>query len=242
MLSESAAAHYWPGEDPIGKQIEMAGSPPRTMTVVGIVPDTRYRDLRTPKPGLYFPLAQSFFPYAPMVLVVRSTLSQRALASSLTSAIDRAAPGVTMSSVKPFSEYMDGAVAQPRFNAFLLTVFAVAAALLAATGLLGVMAAMVRARRREFGVRIAIGATSGEIRGLVMRRAALLAAAGLVIGIVVSLVANRVLVSLLYEVSPTDPTALLAAAGLLVVFAFAAAALPARAGSRIQPIVALRDD
>lgn len=242
MLSESAANHLWPHGDPIGKRVRMAGHPVRTFTVVGVVPDTRYRDLRAPAPSVYFPMAQSFFPYAPTFFLVRSNLSTAALSASLQRTVAQIAPGVTLSSVEPFSEYLEGPLAQPRFNAFLLTVFATTAVFLAAVGLLGIMSALVRKRVREFGIRQALGATSDEIRRMVMRRGLAIAALGVAVGAIGSLLAGRLLGSLLYAVSPTDPASLGAAAALLLVFAASATALPARTSSRIEPSVALRDD
>lgn len=242
ILSAAAADHFWPRTNPIGRRVQMWGTPRRTFTVVGIVPDTRYRDLRTTTPGIYFPLAQSFFAFAPTYLLVRSNLSTSALSASITGALGRTAPGVTLSSLHPFDEYLEGPLAQPRFNAFLLTVFAGAAALLSAVGLLGIMSTMVRQRVAEFGIRQALGATSGEIRGMVLRRGLGVTMAGVVAGTAAAIVANRALTSLLYGVAPTDPMALACAAVLLALFAMGAMILPARASSRIEPSVALRTD
>jgi ABC-type antimicrobial peptide transport system permease subunit len=204
------------------------------------VRDTRYRDLREARPSVYFPLAQSVFPFAPTTLAIRAAGSPSRIVPTIRRAIDEAAPGVALARAAPFDTYIEGPLAQPRLDAFLLAVFAVAAAALSAVGLFGVMATMVRQRTRELGVRMALGATASDVGRLVLRRGMALAAAGVALGLVGALAANRLLGALLYEVSPTDvPTLGLVAAALLGVAALASL-IPARASARIEPAVALR--
>jgi len=239
VVSQSAAREYWPGGDALGKRLTM-GSASQTATVVGIVPDTRYRDLRDARPSIYFPLRQSFFPFVPMALAIRATGSPTALVPAIRRVIGAVDPGVTLVYAAPFDFYLDAPLAQPRLNALLLAVFAGAALALAAIGLFGIMATMVRQRTRELGVRLALGATAGDLRDLVMRRGLMIAAAGLVLGIIGALLANHLLASLLYEVSPTDGVTLAVVAALLLLIATLATFIPARSSTRIDPASALR--
>jgi putative ABC transport system permease protein len=240
VLSESAARHYWPGADPVGKRVlvGLPSTPPAT--VVGVVPDPRYRDLREPHATIYFPLAQSAFPFAPTTLLLRTTRAPADIAAALRGVLAEAAPGVALASLAPFEDLLAGPLAQPRLNALLLAAFALAAVALAAVGLFGVLATMVRQRTREIGVRMALGATPAAVTRLVLRRGLLLAAAGTAAGLLLALAANRLLAALLFGVSSTDAVTLGAAAlGLLAVAALASL-LPARAGGRVDPAVALR--
>ena len=237
ILSESAAAYYWPGQDPIGKRMLGAGD---TTTVVGIAPDSRYRDLREPRRAIYYPLAQSPFPFAPTNLIVRATGSPAALVPAVRRALDEVAPGVILANGSTFESYLDAPLAQPRLNALLLAVFAAAATVLAAIGLFGVMATMVRQRTRELGVRMALGATARDIRDLVVGRGLTIALAGAATGLAGALAANRLLAAMLFEVSPADAVSLAAVAVFLLVVALIATLLPARSSTRIDPVVALR--
>src|SRR5213076_139432 len=141
-----------------------------TATVVGVVPDTRYRDLRDARASIYFPLRQSFFPYMPMTLAIRTSGPPAELVPTVRRVIGETEPGVALASAAPFGTFLEGPLAQPRLNALLLAVFAGAAVTLAAVGLFGAMMTMVRQRTRELGVRMALGATAGDLRAMVMRR------------------------------------------------------------------------
>ena len=237
ILSESAAEYYWPGQDPIGKRMLGAGD---TATVVGVAPDSRYRDLREPRRAIYYPLAQSVFPFAPTNLLVRATGSPAALVPAVRRVLSEVAPGVILANGSTFESYLDAPLAQPRLNALLLAVFAAAATVLAAIGLFGVMATMVRQRTRELGVRMALGATARDIRDLVVGRGLTIAAGGAAGGLAGAIVANRLLAAMLFEVSPADAVSLAAVALFLLAVALIATLIPARSSTRIDPVVALR--
>jgi putative ABC transport system permease protein len=239
ILGESAARYFWPGEDPIGKRL-LEGSD--KATVVGIVPDSRYRDLRQPRRAIYYPLAQSAFPFAPTNLIVRATSSPAALVPAVRRVLGEVAPGVVLAHGATFESYLDAPLAQPRLNALLLAVFAVAATILAAVGLFGVMATMVRQRTRELGVRMALGATARDIRDLVVGRGLAIGVAGASAGLAGALAANRLLAAMLYEVSPADAVSLAAVAAFLLAVALIATLIPARSSARIDPVIALRVD
>src|SRR5216110_2148803 len=196
VISESAARYYWPGVDPIGKRL--GENFERTATVVGVVPDTRYRDLRDARASIYFPLRQSFFPYMPMKLAIRTSGSPADLVPTIRRVIAETEPGVALASAAPFGTFLEAPLAQPRLNALLL-VFAGAAVALAAVGLFGAMATMVRQRTRELGVRMALGATARDLQRMVMGHGLAVASVGSVLGLLGALLANRLLVSLLYD-------------------------------------------
>jgi predicted permease len=242
VVSQSTARHYWAGDDPIGKRLVMGADPDRTFTVVGVVSDTRYRDLREARPSIYFPLRQSFFPFAPTTLAIRTDGRSSGLEPTIRRALSETAPGVALVSVAPFETFLEGALAQPRMNAVLLAVFAGAAAVLASVGLFGVMASMVRQRTRELGIRLALGAAPRDLQRMVMRRGLIIAMLGLALGLLGAFWGNRLLVALLYDVSPTDGGTLLVAAGVLLGVAGVASVLPARLSTRVDPILALRAD
>ena len=243
MLSESAAKQYWPRESAIGKRLFMgSGAARRTFAVVGVVPDTRYRDLRNARASIYFPLRQSFFPFAPTTLVIRTNTSLATIAPALRGAVHDNAPGVVVARVTPFAAFLDAPRAQPRLNAMLLAVFASASVLLASIGLFGVMATMVQQRTREFGVRQALGATSFSVGCMVLRRGVTLAAIGSGVGLVAALGLNRMLMAMLFDVSPTDSPSLLLTALLLLVIAVLATAIPALQGTRVSPLEAMRTE
>ena len=240
VLSRSAARHYWPDDDPIGKRLVLEGEQAHTLTVVGIVPDTRYRDLRDARPSIYFPLAQSLFPFAPTTLAIGTDGRPAELVPTIRRVIGETEPGVALADAAAFETFLEGPLAQPRLNAFLLLVFAGAAVALAAVGLFGVMVTMVRHRTQELGIRLALGAAPRDLRHMVMRRGLAIGIAGLVPGLFGALLANRLLAALLYQVSPTDGVSLSVTAGLLLSAAGLASAIPAQFSTRVDPVSALR--
>jgi hypothetical protein len=237
VIGESLARHYWPGMDPIGKRFK---SPDGWMTVVGVVRDTRYRNFREPRPSMYIPLAQSFFPVAPTTLVVATEGSPLSIVATLRRAIREIAPGVSIASAAPMESYIAESLAQPRLDALLLALFAGAAVTLAAVGLFGVMAAAVRQRTREIGVRVALGATPNDILLMVLGRALAIAGAGAFAGLLAAVASTQALRALLFGVSPTDLTTLGAVCLALLLVALTAAYLPARRAQRVDPMLALR--
>lgn len=240
VVSEDVAARTWPGEDPIGKRIKLGGldSADPWRTVVGVARPTRYRELVRPRATLYLP-AEQFIAAAEM-LVLR-TASPPALVAGLVRERVRAVdPDVQVTHVAPFTELLQGPLARPRFNAFLIGVFGIAALLLAAIGLYAVIAASVRQRYTEIGVRVALGATASDVRGLVLGEGLRLAGLGAAIGLATAAAATRLLRGLLFGVHPLDPVSLLAAALLLVGVSALASYIPARRATRVDPVSMLR--
>jgi hypothetical protein len=242
VLSESAARHYWPDADPIGKRLKWGPSDTARITVVGIVPETRYRDLRDPRLSIYLPLRQTSFPVAPLTLGIRSAVPSGRVIPALRRTVREVDPGVAVVSAAPFETFLEAPRAQPRLNALLLTAFAITALGLAAVGLFGVMTTMVRQRTRELGIRMALGATAARIGQLVLRRGVTLGVLGTSLGLLAAPGANRLLASMLFDVSPTDGLTLGTVAVMLLGVASLASLLPAWSSTRIDSVGALREE
>jgi predicted lysophospholipase L1 biosynthesis ABC-type transport system permease subunit len=238
IVGSSVARHFWPDRDPIGQRLAM---PDREFTVVGVVPDTRYRELKTARPTVYFPLAQSPLP-TPSTLLMRTTGSPADVVPALRRAVSEAHPGVAVVSATSLETLLEAPRAQPRLNTIVLTLFAVAAVSLAAIGLFAIIATTVRQRTHEIGIRMALGATAGEVRKMVMVRGLSLALAGAVIGTAGALATSRLFSALLFETSPTDAATLVSVGVLLMGVAAVASFVPARSSMRIDPVIALRID
>lgn len=238
VISETAAGHFWPDSDPLGERLHLGSLGP--FTVVGVVPETRYRDLRVLRPSVYFPLAQSMFPFAPLNLAIRISAPPGAVIPVLRHTLVAVDPGLGLAGADSFETFLRGPLAQPRLNAVLLGVFAGAALLLAAVGLFGVMASLVGQRTRELGIRAALGASRVSLQRLVLRRSITITALGLGAGLAAGLAGNQMLESLLYGVQPVDWITMIAVTVVLGSVAVLASAAPARATSRIDPSAALR--
>ncbi len=240
IVSDALAAATWPGQDAVGKRLKFGGvdSDGEWLTVVGVAGTTRYRELATPRPTLYIP-AEQFMPSGGR-LAIRTAAAPAFVAGVVADAVRAADPAVRVTRIASYAEYLRVPLAWPRFNALLLGVFATAALLLSIIGLYGVMAASVRQRQREIGVRLALGATPGDVRRLVLREGLRLALAGAVAGLALAFAATRVLRGLLFETEPLDPVSLGTAAIVLVAAALVATWLPARRATRVDPIDVLR--
>jgi len=173
---------------------------------------------------------------------MRTSGDPAAMVPALRKAIDAIDPGIVLASAAPFAAYLDKPLAQPRLNALLLAIFSTAAAALAGVGLFAIMATLVRRRTLEIGVRMALGATPSDLRGMVLGRGLAIAAVGLSLGLAGALATNTLLTSLLYRVSPADGSTMALVSLLLLAIACVATALPARASTRVDPVVALRSD
>jgi putative ABC transport system permease protein len=241
IVSADVAARLWPDENPIGKRLKMGGvdSKDDWRTIVGVAARTRYRDLRSPQPTFYVPAAQLMV--SAQSLVVRSTAPLASVADVVRTEVRATDPAVRVSRVSPFPELLRETLARPRFYTFVLGVFGGSALLLSAIGLFAVIAASVRKRYAEIGVRQALGATPADVRRMVVRQGMQLAVTGAAAGLVLALLAAQLLRGLLYEVSPLDPVSLVLATLLLLGAAGVACYLPARAASHMDPLAALRD-
>jgi putative ABC transport system permease protein len=242
IVSDEVAAGTWPGEDPIGKRLKMGGpdAPALWRTVVGVAASTRYRELTTPRATLYLPAAQ--FQMTASRLALRTTASLDLVASLARDRVRAIDSDALVVRVTTFAELLDRPLARPRFNAFLIGLFATAALMLAAIGLYAVMAAYVRQRDQELGIRVALGATAADVRQLVLNEAMRLAGLGAVLGLAGALAASRLVRGLLFEASPLDPTTLGGAALLLVLTSALACYLPMRRATRVDAVTMLRSE
>jgi putative ABC transport system permease protein len=242
LVSESAARKLWPNDDPIGKRMwagqGSAGSGDPS-EVVGVVSDVRYRAIETaPVPDVYLPLAQSY--QSRMRLFVRSAVDPSALAPAIAREVRALDGNLPLSELKTMDDRVADAMWRTRIGAWLLSAFAGLALLLTAIGIFGVMAQAVAQRTAEIGIRMALGAQTRDVLGLVLRRAAAVTAAGIVIGAGIALLLTRLLGSLLYGVEPGDPATFVSVAALLGAIALAAGYIPARRATRVDAIAALR--
>ena len=244
IVNESAARKLWPGQDPIGKRIRVPGKggligEDGWRTVVGVAHDTHLRTLRQVSPTVYLPAVQSYWQG---FVAIRSSVPLGSLLPALRAAARDVDPSLEFNAARTMDEILDQPLAQPRVDTLLMSGFSIVALLLAAIGLFGVMASIVRDQTRELGIRIALGATPERVRRDVLARAATIAGIGLVSGFVVAAATSRLVTSLLFQVSPLDPLALGAACILLCIVAAVAAYVPARRATTINPVQALRSD
>jgi predicted permease len=239
VVSAAAARLLQLGPDPVGTRIRFAGDTGLAdwRTVVGVAGDIHYRTLREVTPTVYLPSSQFFFQG---LLAVRTTGSLDALLPALRRAVHDASPAATIARSQTVDELVAGERALPRLSTLLLSGFGVVALLLAAIGLYGLMASVVRDRTRDIGVRMALGATPGRVRREVLGRALGVTLGGAVVGLAGAAAGARLLTALLFHVSPTDPVTLAGVCALLVLVGLAAAYVPARRATRIDPARALR--
>jgi putative ABC transport system permease protein len=242
ILSEEIAARTWPGDDPIGKRLKMGRPDSRNpwYTVVGIAAETRYRELARPRLTIYLPAAQ--FQMTAEMLVLRTTAPLDLVTSLSRDRLRAVDPDVHVMRVAPFTEMLEAPLARPKFNAFLLSIFAIAALLLSAIGLYAVMAAYVRQRDREIAIRLALGATAAAVRRFVLAEALWLAGLGAGIGLALTATATRLLRGMLFEVHHLDPWTILGAALLLVAASALAAFVPVRRATRVDAMAMLRSE
>jgi len=243
IVNEAFARAAWPGEDPIGKRFT-AGNATRgsdAATVVGIVGDVRHISLDVPpEPELYRPHAQS--PMGAVTFALRTTGDPLALAGVARQAIIAIDANVPISDVRSMEQVMSESVARPRLIMSLLLVFAGVGLVLGAVGVYGVMAYAVGERRREIGVRIALGAEPGRVAASVVAQGVRYAAVGIAIGLASSFALTRLMRTLLFGVSTTDPATFVGLSAFLIVVAGLASYLPARDAARTDPMAAMRAD
>jgi len=242
IIDTTLAHQYWPNEDPLGQHINFGGKSP-WMTIVGIVAHAKSSSLEADvKEGFYFlPLAQS--PNQVGEIVVRTDSAHpENMAGAMQAAIHRVDPNQPLYDLKTMEQRVDGSLVGRRFLVVLLSIFAGLALLLAALGLYGVISYSVRLRTRELGIRVALGAERGDVLRLILGQGARLAILGLLLGLISTFAAGRALSSLLYGVSLFNPLTLLLTSLLLLATVLIASYLPARWATKVQPMMALRDE
>jgi predicted permease len=242
LISESLAHDRWPHEDPIGHTIEFGNmdSDVRLLTIVGIVGDTHEYGLDEPaRPTVYVNLFQR--PRAEMTVTMLSDADTGLVSSTARGILQELNPEIP-ARFRTFQQVYAASLGSRRFNVILIGFFGITALLLASAGVFGVMAYSVSRRTREFGVRVALGATSGEVLRMVLGQGMRTILIGVAIGIVGSFALTRAVSSLLFGVTATDPVTFGGVTLLLVSVALLACYIPARRATKVDPIVALRDE
>ena len=238
IINETMAKQYWPNEDPLGRQLKIFGDAvPRE--IVGIAKDIKYNFLgEPPTPYLYLPLEQNYA--AQVVVQVRAAGEPDAVLGTVRRELQQIEPTMPLLNVSTYRQVFGQSLWAPRMGAWLLGIFASLALVLAAIGLYGVMAYAVSQRRRELGIRIALGARQQDVRNMVVRQGVLLAGAGVVIGFAIALALATLVANLLFGVNPHDPVTFVMIPLVLLAVAFLATYLPAWRASRVDPVEALR--
>lgn len=243
IVNQAFAKQYFPGEDPIGKRIKpgisTSEADPVMREIVGVVADVRNRNLSSElRPGYFVPVAQ--IPFNQMTLVVRTTNDPHTLITAVQNEVHAMDQELPVFNVKTMEDYISATVATPRFNTTLLVIFASVALILTIVGLYGVMSYSVAQRTNEIGVRMALGAQTGDVLRLIVAQGFKLVLLGLAIGLAGAFALTRVISSLLFGVTAKDPITFAAVAVLLAFVALLACYIPARRATRLDPLSALR--
>jgi predicted permease len=242
IISESLARRYFPNFDPIGQKLGASG-PGNTdpfMTIVGVVGDVKYWGLDTDaKPAYYLPVSQN--PSSDSFVIVRGKrISQ--LGPLVTQRLRALDGGIVVRRIMTMQDVIDETVAQPRIRTILIAAFGVLALLIAAVGMYGVIAYSVSERTQEIGIRLALGADRSDVLRMVLRNGIILSLVGITIGLVVAGISTRAVTPFLFATSHTDPLTIAASCSVLFCISLAATLVPAFRATRIEPIIALRND
>ncbi len=240
MINQALAAREFANENPIGKRISLGNNgDPIWWEIVGVAANVRSLELREEAaPEFYLSSLQDSF--ANMSLVVRTTVEPTTVAGAVRNAAAEVDKTAAVSEVKTMDHRVSAAVTQPRFNLFLLGLFSGIALLLSAAGIYGVTAYSVTQRTHEFGIRLALGAQVGDVLRMIVKQGMLLISVGIVVGLLASFALTRLLRTLLFGVSVTDPLTFVAITVLLALVALLACYVPARRATKVNPLVALR--
>jgi predicted permease len=240
IANETMARTYWPGEDPIGKRFRLSNSDSSPwITIVGIAGDMHRQGLEKPvAPQAFLPQAQATDNM--MDVIVRTSADPQAMAAVVQNEIQSMDKSVAKFAVTTGEQQLGEQIVGRRFQTSLIGLFSFVAMLLSAIGIYGLMHFFVAQRTNEIGVRMALGARAGNVVALVLRQGLILAAAGIILGMIGALGLTRLLATLLYRTTPTDPLTFATAPAVLLAVAVAACWMPARSAARIDPVIALR--
>jgi predicted permease len=237
LINRAAVERYFSGVDPLGQQLRLRGFEWR---VVGVIGNERFKGIdQESEPAIYVPLAQ--MPQSPVTLLVRTTRDPLAIAPQVRRTLRELDPEIPLFGVEPLERTVAATIAPQRFTTTLLSVFSAVTVLLALIGVHGLLAYTVTQRTRELGIRMALGATQRDIRLIVLRQGMGLAVIGVVIGLVAALLGTRLVATMLFDVTPTDPATFALVTIAVLVTAAGAAWLPARRATTVDPVEALRD-
>jgi putative ABC transport system permease protein len=242
IISEKTAQQFWPGQDPIGKRLKPGSSTSNSpwREVIGIVKDVRQNDfVASPKRQMYFTYRQ-LKSIAANALVIRTNIEPMSLAVPVRNAIWSVDKDQTVADIDTMDHIVSQAVARQRFSMLLLGLFAALALLLASIGIYGVMSYSVAQRTREFGIRIALGARRADVLQMTVKQALKLVGAGMLIGLIAAFLLTRVLASMLFGISATDPITFIGISVVLLSVAILASYVPALRATKVDPMTALR--
>ena len=246
IINDVMARRFWPGEDPLGKRMKAGFDESNWCTIVGVVGNIKHAGLDAETNAeMYYPYLQvppslMSFVESSMAVVVKTSGDPTQIAAAVRGEISALDSDQPVFHVKRMAELLDDSVAQPRFRAVLLAVFAMVALALGITGLYGVISYSVSQRANEMSIRAAIGASRGDLMRLVLGEAVRLAVSGALIGVALAFVLGRSLAKLLFGVKPSDPLTMIGVPVLLVAVAMLAAYIPAWRAARTNPVAALR--
>jgi putative ABC transport system permease protein len=239
VIDDAFARRHFPGEDPIGRGIDIGNGTDGFYEIVGVVGSVRHEGLdSSPRPTMYIPYPRE--PFSGMVLMVRTHGDPAQFAGTARQAVREIDPALPAFGIAPLSSVITRSVAQRRFSMLLLGVFAFVALFLAAVGLYGVVAYAVSQRTQEIGLRIAIGAQRGDVLRLVLGNGMKLALLGVAIGVGGALALSRYIATMLFEVDRFDAPSYAATAAVLLAVSALACYVPARRAMRVDPLVAMR--
>jgi len=239
IVNETFVKKLLNGQDPIGRRFNWHGPTDPFFEIVGVVPDGKYNSLgEDPKPAVYTPLYRDYS--GQVTLVARTHSDPRQVLSALRGEVQKLDPSVSVYAAKTLKEHLGTSLFPARMAAIALGSFGVLALILAAVGIYGVMSHVVAGRTREIGLRMALGAQLSDVQKLILKQGMFLAAIGSGFGLVIALGGARMMKSLLYGVSTSDPITFTGVALLLAGIAFLACWIPARRASRVEPMIALR--
>jgi putative ABC transport system permease protein len=238
IINQTMAQKFWPGQDPLGKQIKVVDDGSQG-TIVGVVGDAKHYWIEEEqKPQLYVAYSQSPGIFA--TLLVRTTVEPLSIAEQVRQAVWRVDPDQPMWKIRTVEFLVTRSVADRKFLMTLMAIFAALALILTVIGLYGVISYLVNQRTQEIGIRMALGAQMSDILRMVLKQGMLLVVAGVVLGLGASWAATRLMDRLLYKTSTTDPVTFSVIAVLLIVVALLACYIPARRATKVDPLDALR--
>jgi len=239
IVNETFVRRFWPDQNPVGKRI-VVGRWPEAAEVIGISADIKNKGLaQDTQAQLYLAFPQ--LPWGNMNLLVRTSVLPRSISSAVRAQISAVDADQPVTDIQTVEDLVDGSRAQPRFTMLLLGILSLTAVGLAVVGIYGVLAYSVAARRRELGIRLALGAERADVLLLVVRQGLMLAAGGIAIGLAAALLLTRWMASLLYGVGAHDPATFAAAPMLFLCVALLASYLPAQRATKVDPAKTLRE-
>jgi putative ABC transport system permease protein len=241
IINEATARRYWPGQEAVGKRIIRGRG--QFFEVVGVIRNSKEKGLTAdPRPAIYLPLLQNYVRDQSLTLHVRAATEAQTLLTAVRREVQSLDPTLPVYNLQTLAQQKDGSLYAERLATVLLTLFGLLALLLAAVGIYGVLSYGVTERTREMGIRLALGARSGDLLNLVVGQGMVLVLIGLIIGVCASFALTRLIEKLLFGVSATDPLTFVVIPLLLVSVALLACWIPARRATKVDPLVALRHD